>query len=208
MAEKAKTYTRTARRQRHVIVFARTPEFGRVKTRLAREVGAIEAWRFYRTATERLVRRLEADQSWKVWLALTGSPRRGWPGRHLSMPQGRGSLPVRMERALRALPPGDAVLLGSDIPGARPAHICRAFAALSRARVVFAPAEDGGFWLVGVRRVPGLPSPLFPEAVRWSHPDTLADVVRGMRLPHAETDMLSDVDTAADLLRAKREGWL
>ncbi len=199
---------RTARRERHVIVFARSPEYGRVKTRLAREVGALEAWRFYRTATLRLLRRLEGEPTWRVWLAQTGAPRRGWPGRRHSFLQGRGSLSVRMERCLRALPPGDAVLLGSDIPGVARRHIRRAFAGLTHAPLVFGPAQDGGFWLVGVRRSPNLPKPLFPPGVRWSSPDTLGDVLQGLRVPYRLADMLGDVDCAADLRRVQREGLL
>lgn len=199
---------RIARRQRHVIVFARTPEYGRVKSRLAREIGALDAWRFYRNATASLVRRLEADPTWTVWLALTGAPRRGWPGSRRWLPQGRGSLAERMERCLRAVPPGDAVLLGSDIPGVDAGHIRRAFDGLTRAPLVFGPAADGGFWLVGVRRVPGMPKPLFPAGVRWSSAETLNDVLAGVRIPYALADTLGDVDNAADLLRAKREGRL
>lgn len=201
-------YQRRARRPRHVIVFARTPEYGRVKTRLAREIGTLEAWRFYRNTTERLLRRLSADPTWIVWLALTGGQRRGWPGGRRWLPQGRGSLALRMERCMRVMPPGDTVLLGSDIPGVMPAHIHSAFDAFARARIVFAPAEDGGFWLIGARRVPNLPKPLFSPDVRWSTPDTLADVLAGMCVPYASIDHLSDVDTAKDLERAREEGWL
>lgn len=208
MVKARRPYRRKARRPRHVIVFARTPEYGRVKTRLAREIGALEAWRFYRNATARLLRRLEADPTWTMWLALTGGPRRGWPGHRRWLPQGRGTLARRMEHCLHAMPPGDVVLLGSDIPGVTPAHIRRAFDALSRAQIVFAPAEDGGFWLIGARRVPGLPKPLFSAEVRWSTPDTLADVLGGIRVPYALTDSLSDVDTARDLARARAEGRL
>jgi glycosyltransferase A (GT-A) superfamily protein (DUF2064 family) len=206
MVKAKRPYRRKARRPRHVIVFARTPEYGRVKTRLAREIGSLEAWRFYRNATARLLRRLEADPTWTMWLALTGRPRPGWPGCRRWLPQGRGTLARRMEHCLRTLPPGDVVLLGSDIPGVTPVHIRRAFDAFARAKTVFAPAKDGGFWLVGARRVPVLPKPLFSADVRWSTPDTLDDVLDGMRVPYVLTDCLSDVDTAKDLARAQAEG--
>jgi len=181
-----------------VIVFARSPEYGRVKSRLAAEIGPLVAWRFYREATARLLRRLEADPTWTVWLATTGRTRRGWPGGRRWMPQGGGSLATRMERCLEALPPGDAVLLGSDIPAVRRNHIRRAFIQLRHAPVVFGPARDGGFWLVGVRRVPGLPSPLFPRGTRWSSKHTLADVEAGLRVPTGRADLLRDIDTVED----------
>ena len=75
-------------------------------------------------------------------------------------PQGAGDLGVRMRRALAACPPGPAVLVGADIPALGAAHIAEAFRLLGRHDLVFGPAEDGGFWLVGARRSPRLP-PLF-----------------------------------------------
>jgi uncharacterized protein len=182
-----------------VILFARSPEFGRVKTRLARDVGALAAWRFHALTTRQVLRRLERDPTWTLWLAIAGGRRRDWPGRRRWMHQGGGTLAERMERCFRALPRGDAVLLGSDIPGVQVQHVRRAFIALRRAPVVFGPAMDGGFWLVGVRRTTGLPRPLFPSAVRWSSAQTLADVERGLAVPIIRVDVLRDVDTAEDL---------
>lgn len=197
---------RIARRQRHVIVFARSPEFGRVKTRLAKEVGPLAAWQFYRQATEVLLKRLHRDPTWCVWLAWTGSRRRGWPGKRLAIRQPEGGIGQRMERCLRMLPPGDAILLGSDIPEVRAGHIRWAFAELRHAPLVFGPADDGGFWLVGARRIPRMPKPLFANGVRWSSPETLADVVAGLRVPHALAERMSDVDQASDLMALRRRG--
>ena len=45
----------------HLVVFARAPRLGAVKRRLARDIGALAAWRFYRTATAGLLRRLAGD---------------------------------------------------------------------------------------------------------------------------------------------------
>ena len=57
----------------------------------------------------------------------------------------------------------------------RARHIAAAFRLLGRHDLVFGPAEDGGFWLVGARRRPRLP-PLFGQ-VRWSSPHALADTL-------------------------------
>ena len=187
-----------ARRQKHVVIFARTPAYGRVKTRLARDVGSLAAWQFYRKANQRLIKRMAADEHWTVWLAETGDKRARVPGSYRCINQGHGDLAERMDRCLRHLPPGDAVLLGADIPTIRPAHIRRAFVALTREPVVFGPATDGGFWLVGARRVPVMPKPFFARAVRWSSVHTLQDTIAGMRLPVGLIDRLSDVDTGAD----------
>jgi glycosyltransferase A (GT-A) superfamily protein (DUF2064 family) len=95
-----------------------------------------------------------------------------------------------------------AVLVGSDIPGLARADIAAAFRALGRAQAVFGPAEDGGYWLVGLG--PRRPSRPF-AAVRWSGPHALGDTLAnfaGRRI--ALLRRLRDVDTAADLAALRR----
>ncbi|SFH90638.1 TIGR04282 family arsenosugar biosynthesis glycosyltransferase [Albimonas pacifica] len=190
-----------------VIVFVKEPRPGRVKTRLARGVGRIEAARWYRAQALAGLRRLAADPRFDVVLAVSpdaeGLTSRVWPAALRRIPQGRGDLGARMARALRGPGRGrwrgPAVLIGSDIPGATPAAIARAVRALGGAEVVFGPATDGGFWLVGVRNGAALPARLFAGA-RWSGPHALADslaTLGGRRAGFAET--LADVDEAADL---------
>lgn len=106
-----------------------------------------------------------------------------------------------MARILRTLPPGPAVIVGSDIPELAPPHIARALAALGAHDVVLGPATDGGYWLVGARGRSRL-SNLF-QAVRWSTPhalaDTLANMPRGRSVVLLET--LADVDDGQGLAR-------
>ncbi len=92
---------------------------------------------------------------------------------------------------------GPRIVIGSDIPGVRRHHIARAFAALGRHDAVFGPAEDGGFWLVGLRHRP--PVGMF-KGVRWSTSHVLADSLATMPdLSVALIDRLHDVDTVQDL---------
>ena len=190
---------RRARTPRTVIVFMRQPVLGRVKTRLARQTGSMVAWQFYRRASARLLRRLRADPSWQVAIAWAAMPEPTALFGPEDLLQGRGSIGVRMERSLRAAPPGPVVLLGSDIPGVRARHIRHAFKALARAPLVFGPAADGGFWLVGARSPAHLPRPLFAPDIRWSGPHTLADTLAGLHRPVVLADTLADMDHAADL---------
>ena len=197
------------RQRRHLVVFLRTPRLGRVKSRLAAGIGALEALRFYRETCEHLLRRMMRDRRWQVHLALTPDRdalgARAWPVAAARFGQGMGDLGRRMERAVRRLPPGPVVIVGSDIPALGPAHVVRAFAALGTHHAVFGPAADGGYWLVGLRRRPRLPRPLFPR-VRWSSPEALADTLAGLprdlRVAFLET--LEDVDDAAAYARWKR----
>jgi uncharacterized protein len=189
-------------RRRHLVVFLRAPRLGRVKSRLAAGIGALEALRFYRETSGRLLRAMTRDRRWQVHLALTpdrDALRSGaWHVRAARFAQGVGDLGRRMERAVRRFPPGPVVIIGSDIPALRPTHVAAAFAALGTHHAVFGPATDGGYWLVGFRRRPRLPRRLFAR-VRWSSPhalaDTLAGLPRDMRVAFLET--LEDVDDAA-----------
>ncbi len=189
----------------HLIIFAKAPEVGRVKQRLAREIGGVEAARLYRIWTTRLLRRVGRDARWRCWLAVSpdGYARRGrfWPATLPRRPQGGGDLGRRMARPFRDLPPGPAVLVGTDIPALGSDQISRAFAALGRADAVFGPASDGGYWLVGLRRRRRLPG-LF-DHVAWSGShvleQTLENLPPGLRVDTLET--LDDIDDAAALAR-------
>jgi hypothetical protein len=183
------------RRRGLLVLFARAPRLGAVKRRLAREVGDAAALRFHRAMLASLARRLGRDRRWRTVLAATPDRAR-FPTPLPRVPQGRGDLGERMARALAR--DRRAVLVGSDIPGVRAADIAAAFRALDgRADAVFGPAEDGGYWLVGLG--PRRPPDPFRD-VRWSGPHALADTLancRGRRV--ALVRRLRDVDDAADL---------
>lgn len=193
--------------KRHLVIFARAPQAGRVKRRLAREIGTMEAARFYRQILGEQIRRMTRDPRWTVWLSVTPDTALRHPAWHLvpvsqRQPQGQGDLGRRMKLPFATLPPGPVVLVGSDIPAMRPSHIVRAFALLGRHDLVFGPARDGGFWLVGARRVRPLPFTLF-VSVRWSTPTALADTLAGIprHVTMSLADTLDDVDNAEALRR-------
>ena len=185
-----------------VVVMLREAKLGAVKIRLAAAIGPARATAFYRRAAAGQLRRLAADKRWRVVLAVTPDGACGpWPHRLARFGQGMGDIGARMDRALARVPL-PAVLVGSDIPGLRPRHIARAFRRLCGARAVFGPAEDGGFWLVGVRQR----TRLFAGPVRWSHPETLADALAQLPFPAALADRLADVDDGAAWTRISRHG--
>jgi rSAM/selenodomain-associated transferase 1 len=180
------------------IVFARAPRLGAVKRRLAREIGDRAALRFHRLMLDSLLRRLARQPQFRTVLAIT--PDRAYvraPGRVARIGQGRGDLGQRMERAFRRFPRRRVVLVGSDIPALSPEDLRAAFRALGRAPAVFGPAEDGGYWLVGM----GPRRPARPFAhVRWSTRHALADTLRNFaRHRPVLLRVLRDVDGAGDL---------
>ena len=195
----------------HLVVMARAPRLGAVKRRLARDVGDMAAWNFYRHGLASLLHRLGRDRRWCCWLAVT--PDRAavadWPPAWRPIVQGPGDLGARMGRLLRELPPGPVVIVGSDIPDLGPVHVARAFALLGDHDWVFGPATDGGYWLIGARRRPARRHPF--AGVRWSSPQALADTLAnlsGANPPAARVaflEELRDVDTVADWRRWRRK---
>ena len=183
-----------------LIVMAKAPRAGRIKRRLAASVGAVSAARFYRTCLAHTLMRLGRDPRWRTLLAVSPDSEMAaphWPRGTERIPQGAGNLAVRMQRLFRRLPPGPAIIVGSDIPAIKPSDIARAFRLLGNADAVFGRAADGGYWLVGLRRSPRLLAPF--AHVRWSGPHALADTLsnlEGHRIAFAAT--LSDVDSEED----------
>jgi uncharacterized protein len=115
-------------------------------------------------------------------------------------PQGRGGLGQRMQRIFDRCSRGPLIIVGTDIPFITREIIAKAFRELRRADAVFGRAEDGGYWLVGLRRRPRRVAPF--ENVRWSSRFALADTLRNLRahrIAFAET--LFDIDTEADYRR-------
>jgi 2-phospho-L-lactate guanylyltransferase (CobY/MobA/RfbA family) len=153
-----------------------------------------------------------ASARWDCWIAVTpdrfAARGRFWPPRWQAIPQGGGDLGARMARLFATLPPGPAVIVGSDIPELRATDATLAFAALVDHDLVVGPARDGGYWLVGLSRTAratGAATGLF-RAVRWSTSHALADTLRNVPIDWRLVRLreLSDVDTAADLARIDR----
>lgn len=199
--------------RRTLVVFVKEPRPGRVKTRLACEIGAVEAAWWFRHQSARVIARVARDQRWRTVLAVTpdaeGLRSRVWPARLPRAPQQRGDLGRRMTRFLRGepgtrVPRGPVAVIGTDLPGLRPCHVAQAFRLLSRHDAVLGPASDGGYWLIGLRNRRAVPPGLL-DGVRWSTRHALADTLG--RLGHLDVGLaavLSDVDRAADLRRARQ----
>lgn len=181
-----------------LVIMLKEPVAGRVKTRLGRDIGMTAAAWWFRHQSAALIRRLQSPR-WETWLAVapdTALHSRFWPAHLPRMAQRRGDLGARMVRTLHASI-GPVVLIGGDIPSVQQGHIAEAFQQLGRQDLVFGPATDGGFWLVGKRG--RVPDGLF-ENVRWSCPTTLEDArlsAGAARIGYVAT--LSDVDTVKDL---------
>lgn len=189
----------SSRPRQALVLFLKEPRMGRVKRRLAADIGMTAALSFYRRSIARALT-LSRDKRWRTVIAVTpdraafGSGLRPLGCVAARIPQGRGDLGLRMARAFRRLAPAPTVIVGGDIPEMTAAHICAAFRALRAHDVVFGPSADGGFWLVGTRRAELAPA-MFKN-VRWSSPYALADARANLprRFKLAKVQNLDDVD--------------
>lgn len=194
-----------------LIVFARAPEPGRVKTRLMPLLGEQGAARLHARLVEKALRTVAAAGFAKVH--LYGSPVKDLFFERMQKrfgvrlcAQGRGNLGERMYRALRRHP--GSVLIGSDCPALRPADLRAAARALRRgADAVLSPAEDGGYALIGLRRV----SRRLFEGVEWGSTRVLAQTrlrLRRLRWRWVELRTVWDVDRPEDVARLRKSRLL
>lgn len=186
-----------------VIVFVKAPRAGAVKTRLAKKIGVGRATALFRVMTERTVSQA-VKGNWETILAVdpagavTGFEHL-WPPYLFRIPQGPGDLGARMGRFFEGLPPGPVVIVGSDAPGLRTRHLREAFQALKGADAVFGPADDGGYWLIGLARRKRAPK-LF-NGVRWSTKHALKDTLKSLPKDFEvrQLERLRDIDDVKDL---------
>lgn len=186
------------------MVFARSPEPGRVKTRLTPALRPEEAADLYRALLLDTIEVAESAGA-EVVIAFTPATARRPLERLLGrrrrlLAQSPGDLGDRLEGALSSLG-GDGrplVVVGSDCPAVTPERIRESFDALARAPAVLGPALDGGFYLLGMaRNVPGL-----LRGVPWST-DRVFGIVRE-RFHEAGLEVVElaperDLDTPEDL---------
>lgn len=183
-----------------LVIFVKAPRIGRVKTRLAKDIGQVAAWRFYKHTVSGIIKRVGRGK-WQTVICLSPDDDRAvfFGTDYPIIPQGGGDLGQRMQRVFDHLPGGKVVLIGGDIPSIEKQHITSAFKALKNNQVVFGPAQDGGFWLVGMRRTRARIAPF--EGVRWSSEHALKDTLINIapHIPIAYIETLNDVDNVDDL---------
>lgn len=186
-----------------LMVFVKNPEKGKVKTRLAKSVGDLEALLVYKKLLNYTVQVTSGVPfSRQVWYSSFIDYKDSIdPGVFEKRLQEGDDLGARMKKAFaRAFDEGfDRVLIiGSDCPGLTEEVILDAFNELDSYQVVIGPSEDGGYYLLGMRKF--IPD-LFAD-INWST-DTVyektVETVYNLGLSYSTLPVLNDIDTAADL---------
>lgn len=159
-----------------LLVFARVPVPGEVKTRLAPVLGAEGAAALHRRLLERTLHTARAAGCAPVQLWYAGEPAPGWLAGWTSLPgwsrhaQGPGDLGLRMRQAFESALRGAraAVLVGSDVVSLQAEDLRAAGRALAEGlEAVLAPTADGGYGLIGLRTV----HPRLFEGIGWGGPE-------------------------------------
>lgn len=187
-----------------LFIVAKAPQFGQVKTRLARDIGKVHALRHYRAMTGRVLKQVQ-DTRWQCCIAIT-PPRQighvpafnGWR----QVPQSQGNLSLRLADIFSHK--GTIMVIGTDCPDICTQDIALGFKALRHHKAVFGPAADGGFWLMAMH---GPVRPAVFTNIRWSHADTLAHISARVDGKICYLRTLYDIDnlTALKAVRGGRE---
>ncbi|MDI6719933.1 MAG: TIGR04282 family arsenosugar biosynthesis glycosyltransferase [Methanomicrobiales archaeon] len=196
-----------------IVVMAKAPQPHRVKTRLIPPLTGGEAARLYHgflldkldqvlhvgSPAHRVIA-YTPDDAEPFFRALAGN-------RYRLLRQAGGDLGERLSSAAGSLFAEGCrrvLLLDSDTPHLPPAYIQSGLMALERSDVVIGPCDDGGYYLVGMRRH----TPALFRGIPWSTPAVTARTIRRagqLGLTVALLDRWFDVDTIADLVRLKRD---
>jgi rSAM/selenodomain-associated transferase 1 len=183
-----------------LIIFAKNPVLGQCKTRLAKGIGAKNALAVYRILlqhTAQTTRNLKIDK--EVFYTDFIDHEDLWdPGIFKKSKQVNGSLGEKMQAAFEAgFKKGyqKIVLIGTDLISLEASDIQGAFKALESDPVVFGPAQDGGYYLIGLTRT----RPELFKNIPWSTAEVLTKSLEQLDNVYQLLQIKNDIDTVEDL---------
>jgi len=190
-----------------LIVFVKYPEPGKVKTRIARELGAETAAVIYSIIAERVIERVSVSDEYGTVIFFDppemANEIRQWVGRGdvTYESQSGDTIGERMSDAFeKVFSTGaeKAVLIGTDVPAITAEMVTEAFRSLEYEDAVIGPAEDGGYYLLGLKK----PEPALFDDIEWGsgsvYQKTLGHIEE-LNLSYKSLDILRDVDTPEDI---------
>ncbi len=187
---------------RHLIIFIKNPVLGKVKTRLAAGIGNEKALEVYTQLLE-ITRNaaLKSDCTRNVFYSDEIENDAWDEDKFNKFVQEGHSLGDRMKNAfvqVFALGADEAIIIGSDCPELSSEIINEAFEMLDAKDAVIGPAKDGGYYLLGMKKL----HPFLFEGKKWSTDSVFGDTVIDLKengLSFGLLPQLSDVDTVDDL---------
>lgn len=185
-----------------IIVLTRNPELGKVKSRLAKDIGkaaALEVFVKLIEHTEKTIRHADADKA--IYYSENIRINDFWDDNiYQKRLQKGGNLGQRIEHAFKnGFNDGykNIIIIGSDLYDLTPGHIKTAFKALKTYDTVIGPAEDGGYYLLGMKT---LYSKVFKNK-QWGS-ETVLEATKADLKDEASTyimETLNDIDYIEDL---------
>ncbi len=199
-----KKYNKTS-----LIIFARYPVGGKVKTRLAEDMGDAFAAKFYKICAEHTFAecRKLTDAGIKCFLFFSDPAEKklieNWVGAGFEfMPQSGRNLGERMSAAFEIvfeLGAEKALIIGTDLPDISAESIEEAAEGLKKTEAVIGPAADGGYYLLGVKKY----DPELFIDIKWSTGAVFEQTISKLAEKKITTSLLpemNDIDTKEDLI--------
>ncbi|GAB2760011.1 TIGR04282 family arsenosugar biosynthesis glycosyltransferase [Salinimicrobium soli] len=184
-----------------LLIFTRNLEIGRVKKRLAKKVGntaALEVYRYLLKHTQEITKDLDCDKT--VYYSEEIPTNDLWEEKeYQKMIQLGKDLGERMENAFkRAFSEGysKVVIIGSDLFDLQEKDLKKAFLALQEKNYVLGPAQDGGYYLLGMTK---MNSKVFRNK-DWSTPAVFEQTLNDLKEENvALLEVRNDIDTFEDM---------
>lgn len=193
--------------KRTLILFTRYPEVGKVKTRLTESISPEMAAELHKKMTEDTLCKMKEipkgeNTSLKIFYeGGSYADMKKWLGDFKIKKQAGKNLGERLCGAFRKefeKKTAKVVVVGSDCPGLTATIIKKAFLKLAENDLVIGPAEDGGYYLIGLKR----PADLLFKDISWGTDKVLAEtekVAGHLNMNIYKLQTLSDVDRPQDL---------
>jgi len=190
-----------------LIIFVKYPDPGKVKTRIARELGAEKAADIYSLIAGSVIENVSGSDKYRTVFFFdppemeNGIRQRLGRGDVTYEPQSGNTIGERMSDAFERVFSGGAekaVLIGTDVPEITGEMVTRAFRLLEFEDAVIGPAEDGGYYLLGLKK----PESLLFDDIEWGSDSVYKRTVERIEkldLSYKSLDTLRDVDTAEDV---------
>jgi hypothetical protein len=194
--------------QKKLQIFIKNAELGNAKTRLAATIGKENALKVYHQLldyTHNVSKACKAKKT--VWYSKKVELEDRWEKDYFEKRVQVGNdLGERMDFAFHLSLPAEeesaSILIGSDCAELTTQHLENAFEALKEVDVVLGPAEDGGYYLIGMTK----PRPELFEGMKWSTSEVLKETLKRANASQLRVHLLEtlrDVDTEEDWNQVK-----